>query len=202
MNKIAKWTMAVAMTAGSCSVMADTTYNVNITDGTESITGTIVTDGKFGLLAAGDIGSFDLTWSGPVPSIDDGTGATCYLSCQLTAVGNALVFTPNGGQAQAFEQLNGGGGNPGLPLISGGRLVRFDGNGTIEALIDNDACVPTPGSDCGYAGTSRRAVGVIGTVVKAPEIAPSSAIGALTLLLGSLMVLRGWPQRKPITQMA
>ena len=102
MNKIAKWIMAVAITAGNFSVMAATTYNVSFTDGTESVAGTIVTDGHLGLLAAGDISSFDLTLSGPVSSIDSGTNATCYLSCQLTAVGSSLLFTPSGGQADEY----------------------------------------------------------------------------------------------------
>jgi hypothetical protein len=43
--------------------------------------------------------------------------------------------------------------------------------------------------------TGGEALTVIGKKITAPEIAPSSAIGALTLLLGSLVVLRG---RRPM----
>lgn len=184
MNKIAKWTMAVAITAGSPSLMADTIYNVNFTTGyvaeynpnptgdsygTESVIGTIVTDGQLGPLAASDITSFDLTISGQVSDVADSGSVYCYLSCQLSAVGATLVFSPSGG-SQAYQYFDGF--DPSITSgPRGGHFFQFNGDGTIDAYINNDGCIPTPGGGCGYYGTTTGVVGVIGTAVPLPPTA-------------------------------
>jgi hypothetical protein len=99
MNTTAKWTMALALTMGCGSVLAATTYTVNFTDGSETITGSIVTAGNTGLLSTSDLESWNLTGTGPVAFTDQGSGpadASCQFSCQLTATATTLSFTPTG----------------------------------------------------------------------------------------------------------
>jgi hypothetical protein len=57
--------LTAAALATSTPALADITYDVNVTAGTETITGTITTDGHLGTLSIGDLAcatcSFDLT---------------------------------------------------------------------------------------------------------------------------------------------
>jgi hypothetical protein len=81
-----------------CGIAAATpiVYNVNISDGTETVTGTITTDGLFGPLVAGDITAWSLSASGPVPilisSTIPGASVSCSVNCALFATAGTLLY--------------------------------------------------------------------------------------------------------------
>ena len=82
----------------ACGVAAATpiVYNVNISDGIETVTGTITTDGTIGPLVAGDISAWTFSASGPVNFLVSSTlfGALldCGLSCGLSATASSLTY--------------------------------------------------------------------------------------------------------------
>lgn len=71
-------------------------------------------------------------------------------------------------------------------IKSGISSLAFSGVNLIDSAFNSIASTPTGGSV------------TVGSAVMAPEIDASSAVSALTLLLGSLAVLRGRRQRKPV----
>lgn len=77
---------------GLCGIAAATpiVYNVNISDGTETVTGTITTDGKIGTLAASDITAWDLAASGPEPFL---TSSSLLGAMILSGASNGLFAT-------------------------------------------------------------------------------------------------------------
>jgi hypothetical protein len=89
--------LAVALMFVCGVASANIVYNVDITDGTETISGTITTDGHTGTLLLGDITAWDLTATGPVAFSINSTlsGAIdgCAPSgCGLTASAASLVY--------------------------------------------------------------------------------------------------------------
>jgi hypothetical protein len=80
-----------------CGVSAATpiVYNVNITDGVDTISGTITTDGATGALSVSDFVSWSLTVSGFVSFFDVGPPPPplCGVGgCGIVVVGGTLVF--------------------------------------------------------------------------------------------------------------
>jgi hypothetical protein len=68
-------------------------YDVYISDGIETVTGTITTDGHIGALVGGDITAWSFTASGPAAFTISGTVAGCSLGgCGLTASSLTLVY--------------------------------------------------------------------------------------------------------------
>jgi hypothetical protein len=88
--------LAAALMAVCGVARSNIVYNVNITDGTETVFGTITTDGNIGALVAGDITAWDLTASGPIAfaitSAQIGATVQCEGSCGLTATTAEIVF--------------------------------------------------------------------------------------------------------------
>jgi hypothetical protein len=83
---------------GLCGIAAATpiVYSVNISDGTETLTGTITTDGTIGSLVAGDIIAWSLSASGPatflISSTLPGSMVSCGASCGLFATASLLKY--------------------------------------------------------------------------------------------------------------
>jgi hypothetical protein len=89
--------LAVALLWG-CGIAAATpiVYNVNLSDGIETVTGTITTDGHTGALLAGDITAWTFSASGPlnflVSSTLFGALVDCGPSCGLSATASSLTY--------------------------------------------------------------------------------------------------------------
>jgi PEP-CTERM motif len=99
--------LAVALMS-VCGVAKSTpiVYNVDFTDGPETTTGTITTDGTIGELVSGEITAWNLTAAGPVSfSMDSALpGATVdcsFAGCGLTASPSMLVYD----SASTFELI-------------------------------------------------------------------------------------------------
>jgi len=103
--------LAVMCVCGVAS--ADIVYNVDITDGVETVTGTITTDGASGALTAADFLSWSLSASGTVTLSDVGppVDAICIQAdCGIDVVGGTMEFTGNSNNAgllliQAVPQI-------------------------------------------------------------------------------------------------
>ena len=82
------------------SAHASVIYNISVSvasGSSETVTGTITTDGATGVLAASDFLSWDLTATGTIASTIVGTGpAICdaVAGCALQVVGSAISFVP------------------------------------------------------------------------------------------------------------
>jgi hypothetical protein len=96
--------LAVALMSVCGVASANIIYNVDITDGTETVSGTITTDGVIGALDVSDVIAWDLIAVGPVsfhtqsldPTQDsfDQCGANVPgVGCGITATSDQLVFT-------------------------------------------------------------------------------------------------------------
>src|ERR1700720_4677145 len=96
---------------GLCGVAAATpiVYGVNISDGTETVTGTITTDGNLGTLVAADITAWSFTAIGPVTfSINStllGALIRCGASCGLMATPTSLLYDFSLDLAHAFDSI-------------------------------------------------------------------------------------------------
>jgi hypothetical protein len=74
-------------------------YDVSISDGTETITGTITTNGFLGTLSTTDITGFSLSASGPITFGPITPGSIdCFTSCGVIATPTTLTFAPIGSE--------------------------------------------------------------------------------------------------------
>jgi hypothetical protein len=101
-----------------------TTYYVTMTDGSETVTGAITTDGALGSLAASNITSWNFSAGGSEGFTSTGTQPTSCGSggCGFTATESALTFDFSGAAQATF-------GGPG-PSNSPYYAVVFNGSGT------------------------------------------------------------------------
>ena len=94
LNAAGLLTAALICVCGVAS--ANIIYNVNITDGTETVSGTITTDGSTGTLAPADITAWDLTATGPVAfSINSAPPGALFCvpgDCGLQATLSSLTY--------------------------------------------------------------------------------------------------------------
>jgi hypothetical protein len=86
--------MALALMCGAHGAEAAIVYNVDITNGTETLTGTITTDGQTGPLAATDFTAWSFTASnpasfGPITQASASAKVTCG---SLNAVESLLQY--------------------------------------------------------------------------------------------------------------
>ena len=96
--------LAVSTVSLNSPALASVTYDVNLTGGGVTFSGTITTDGASGFLLASDITSFHLITSGLVSLALDSTttGFICPLTgCELQSVGSQLIAGPQGLTAQS-----------------------------------------------------------------------------------------------------
>jgi hypothetical protein len=197
MNMTSKWMMALALAAGPMAAQAQT-YNLDI-----------IMSGIQGIPSTTFAGSFNFNAGGTC------FGSTAYCPAGTTPdfthvhIGDPLSIDPPGG-ALAFTQVIGGGGSLsfndtylgtapnssfaywlnftinsplGGPATSIGlNNIEFTTSPNVTGIwsCGGPNVLPTAGVTCPTA-----------TLTKAPEIDPASAASGLTLLLGSLMVLRG-----------
>lgn len=95
MNPYLGGVLALAFMSLCGEARANIIYDVNVTDGTESVIGTITTDGNTGTLAPADIAAWDLTASGAfsfvITSLDAGAYVTCFAPGCADASSSALV---------------------------------------------------------------------------------------------------------------
>jgi hypothetical protein len=178
-----KWMVATALVGIGGTAAAQVTYNVDFTTSfdNELIQGTITTDGQTANpLTASDITSWSLyATSGPAPfSFGGGPGSVTVFAppgaSPLTASATSLtynftedasiLFQSTGGNAVGFQEITTAAGDDSFVLVN---------TGGVSTQL-NMLAAPT----------------VIATVA-APEMDPASAAGGLTLLLGTLAVLRG-----------
>jgi hypothetical protein len=96
-----------------CAPSHAITYNINVVEGANSVTGTITTNGNLGLLSATDITQYDLVVNaGLGGSLMIGTNPI-FSGSPLIAGSTILVFVPQNGAAEFF-----GGGNIWLMIDS------------------------------------------------------------------------------------
>lgn len=156
----------MVLTVGVCQ--ADTTYDVNLSIGADTVTGTIVTDGNTGVLVGSDIVNYALTFTGAIPGFDPNG------PLNVAVFGNALSAT-------STELL--------FDFTASGALYLSDINNDIPRFV---VCGPGYTNFCGGVGlsdgsgiefTPETGTQVIGTAAALPE--PSSlwplAIGVLGL---------------------
>jgi hypothetical protein len=106
-----------------CAPSHAITYNINVGEGTNSVTGTITTNGQLGLLSATDITEYELVVNaGLGGSLMIGTNPI-FTGSPLIAGSTTLVFVPQNGVAEFF-----GAGNLWLMLDS----VTFPSAGAME----------------------------------------------------------------------
>src|SRR5438046_8443851 len=83
--------LAVALVCVCGVARSNIVYDVNISNGTETISGTITTDGNTGPLVPGDIIAWNLMAVGP-DQVPPG-GVSCGLGCGISATLSDLEFT-------------------------------------------------------------------------------------------------------------
>ena len=161
------------------SAHASVIYNVSVSvasGSSETVTGTITTDGATGVLAASDFLSWDLTATGTIASTIIGTGpAICdpVAGCALQVVGSVMSFVPT------YDQIS---PSTAVPFTT------FDppAKSTVTLTSAYEVCNPTCGPNVfppklfvfsaagtsagGYVGTSQ-----VGTSV--PEPATLALLG-------------------------
>ena len=87
--------LAAALMGVCGGASANIVYNVNISDGVETLMGTITTDGQSGLLLASDFVSWSLSASGHVNFVANGPPIAIEcdpLGCGVAALGGDLDF--------------------------------------------------------------------------------------------------------------
>jgi hypothetical protein len=101
---------------------ADIIYNVDITDGTETVSGTITTDGAIGHIVATDITGFNLTVTGSALAFGPVTPGfpSCSTNCGVLASATTLVF--DGGVVSTFLLLVGGAASTGDVEFASGQV--------------------------------------------------------------------------------
>ena len=87
-------------------------YTVAVSDGTETITGSIATDGRVGAINANDISAWDFVASGPVStsadSNDPGSSVECGVTCiSASESGLSFDFTASGSTFSLDEFAHG-----------------------------------------------------------------------------------------------
>jgi hypothetical protein len=172
--------LVVFMVVAQVAHASETTFDVDVTIGGESVTGTITTiAGVVGALTNAEIVSTDLTYNGNgTLTIDDPTGAdTALVGDDLTETADALYFNYEGEDGGAFDPdlFYTGPGNPTNwfnVTVTGNALFAPDGLESIQ----------TP-NGVGYAGVHGNVA--IAEVAPLPE--PSTAVLWLTGI--ALMIL-------------
>jgi uncharacterized protein (TIGR03437 family) len=88
--------MGLVLTAGACQA-GNITYFVSLTIGEATVNGTIVTDGRMGVLATGDIVSYSLTFSGADQGTVPQNGSFNFTASEsaVTATTGQLLFNFN-----------------------------------------------------------------------------------------------------------
>ncbi len=118
---------------GVCGVAsASIIYNVDITDGTETVSGTITTDGVIGALDLSDVIAWDLIAGGPVsfhtessdPTQDSFANCGATSVCGITATSDALVHTSLGRLGLGYNITPG-------TTADGLNTIIFQGNGVL-----------------------------------------------------------------------
>ncbi len=152
--------------SGLCSeARADIIYNVYVTDGTETVTGTITTDGNTGALAVGDITAWDLMAAGlaatfTISSADSGAKA---FFCDSTGCGlsaSLADLSPATGIGY-FEEIL-----PGTPPTPWDAILFGETNwSATECASTAEECHVGPDNDYTEAG------GLIGTVPEPSSLA-------------------------------
>ena len=145
--------VALALLCASGVASADIVYSVNLTGsvppsffssgGTETVAGTITTDGTFGALTAADIVAYSLTASGVVPaSIAGGVvpfpaQVSCDASgCGVTATNTTLTFNGATGTSLGLEDFSNLVVLPGQPTTI--QVVVFTSSEVIVRTIVED----------------------------------------------------------------
>jgi len=182
MQRGSNWTIALALMSVSGAAIAQIDYTVNFMAESEKITGSIhLGANSLGPLTPAQITGWTLSSvvGDPVTfsfsSKDAGAFVICSGApgCGLTASKSALTLIPGVKADIFFDDPSG------TIAISTPTVVA---SGNFPAVLIN-----TPAT--GLVGFSPAKGTTIATA--APELAPASAAGGLTLLLGSLLVLRG-----------
>jgi hypothetical protein len=203
MNTVSKWMMASVLVLIALPMAAQAqTYDFNVTMTGINGAGPTTFAGSFAFNAAGTAGcSAAFCAAGAIPEFSN-VNINNPLSGDLTGGRFAFTDATSGGTNLNFVDTNFG--TPGqssfvndLSLTIGTPLggsattisldnIEFstDANGTGTYSCGGSSVLATLGVTCSQA-TLKVAT------VKAPEIDPSSAVSALTLLLGALAVLRG-----------
>jgi len=191
MHTSPKWMMALALIGVNSAAMAQVVYSVNFMADSERIVGTIdLAANSLGPLTPSEITGWSLSSVAGDPvsfafaSSDAGAFVACSGApgCGLTASKSALTFI-SGVQADIFFSDPAAGGSIAI------NTPAVVANGNFPAVLLN-----TP--DSGLVGFQSIKGMKIATAA-APEIDPASAACGLTLLLGSLLVLRG--RRVPLS---
>jgi len=186
-----KWMMAAALLIVGRTAAAQTTYNVDFLINAfpgenELVQGTITTDGQTGPLAPSDITSWSLfSDSAQTPfSASGGPGSVSMSSPPglLTASASALTYNFTTDGFVFFQSASGAG-------VSLQEITTVNGDDSIITI--NNGSGYTPSYDV-------LPVSTVFATVSAPEMDPASAASGLTLLLGTLAVLRG-RRAKPIS---
>jgi len=189
----------MALIGSNCVATAQTTYTVNFMAESEKITGTIT-------LAANSVGpvtsseitgwAFSSVAGDPTQfsfaSSDAGAAVLCAAGttqCGLTASASKITFTPLPQPTTCCGPIS--------------EIVFLAQNSSMnDVLAINGPGVgigPSPGvlitTSGGIAGYSLAAGSTIAKKTKAPEIDPGAMASGLTLLLGSLLVIRGRRER-------
>jgi hypothetical protein len=179
------WIIALALAALSAPTVlrADITYNIDLTVGSGSVMGTIVTDGTVGMLAASDIVGGSLTISGYSLSDVNPLPAQLYnlTGDDLTATGTSLLFNFSGGDSGGVAIGDSGGDSLYWNLSTVGYF--YGCGGADENMLYAFAC------SASYATGTLSGDDVIGTAVSTtPE--PSSVVLMLIGigLFGFLMI--------------
>jgi hypothetical protein len=180
MSRAIKWIVAASLIGASGTATAQVTYdysgsNFDVVSGlytsSDSVQGSFtVTSALAPNLIQASISPSTYAFSDGVQAI---TGAGCCFSISTNASGqidswNDTIFFPSNGVIE-MNSPNIDLGVPGVPSI-------YD-------------LVHTGGEETSHASSDR--AGVWTSHLAAPEIDPASAAGGLTLLLASLVVLRG-----------
>jgi hypothetical protein len=182
MNTVAKWLIAVAMTGvGSAATAQDTQFNVTgqFASGGGSFSGELMINTVTGSLDSGTIGfaGFGIQYGVELSQLD---------SVTLTSPVLAPAEPPGVALSIVFTRCCGSSGEPGALTLSipGTSLIGYTGGPILPyGVADSDSQLFVP-VDFGAEVSS-------GSITAAPEIDPASAASGLTLLLGSVMVLRG-----------
>jgi hypothetical protein len=186
---------------------AQETFDVNFSAGPEGVTGTItLASDTTGLVSSNEILGYTLgsALGDPVAFTVNGSSTSGFGPGIFTVQGNNLLFTPlpwvPGSPCTTCD------GNSEQQITFGNTLydwLIFQGPGFQGFPTDHGTDGPGAGPGIGVSYDSPQSEGwslpadtVIGTTAQpAPEISDAGAISALTLLLGTLVVLRGQRQR-------